>query len=59
MCLVRDTFDGLINYAQKLATQARARERASASARAKVRGKGQAKLRAMDSGLRPELGLDR
>ena len=45
---------GLINYAQKFTTQARAR----ASARTKVRGKGQANLRAMGPGLRPELCLD-
>ena len=49
------TFDGLINYAQKLAMQARARDRARVSARAKVRGK--AKVRVMGPGLRPELGL--
>ena len=45
-----------INYARELATQVNTRERDRARARAMVRGKGQAKVRAMDPGLRPELG---
>ena len=36
----------------------RSRERSRASARAKVRGKGQAKVRAIDLGLRPEIGIE-